>query len=457
MSSTTENQAVRSSENATDASAPPDLRYAWFVVFILMLCYTLSFIDRQILALLVGPIRADLQISDTQMGLLGGLAFSLFYTLMGLPMGRLADRHSRRNIIAVGVAFWSVATALCAAARGYWGLFAARMGVGVGEATLGPSAMSLITDYFPKEKLASALSLYSMGIFIGAGLANIVGGIVIQAVSSVPTLNVPIFGELASWRVTFLAVGLPGLLVALLLYTIREPVRKGVLRAADGATSTLSIGQAAKQLGMRWRSVLALSVGMMALGMAVYAYLFWSPAFLQRIHGWSPRDTGISLGLATLVMGCLGMYVGGALTDRWLGQGMRHAALAVGAIGCGLGGIFYAIGFLLPNSPGMSVASLGLGLGLTAMPTGSCYAALQMILPNQVRGQAVALFLFILNLGGLTLGPLLPGVFNDYLFQDEAMLGPSSALTTSIACVLAVTVFSWGFASYRRDHEAMHP
>lgn len=440
-----------------DETAAPNLKYAWYVVFILMVCYTLSFIDRQILALLVGPIRADLQISDTQIGLLGGLAFSLFYTLMGLPMGRLADRHNRRNIIAVGVFFWSVATALCAAARGFWGLFAARTGVGVGEATLGPSAMSMISDYFPKERLSAALSLYSMGIFIGAGLANIVGGLVIEAVNSVPTLSLPVFGELASWRVTFLLVGLPGVFVALLLYTVREPIRKNVLITNDGMTSTLSVGETIAQLKIRWRSVLALSVGMMGLAMSVYAYLFWSPVFLQRIHGWTPSETGLALGFATLIMGCGGMYSGGVITDRWLAAGVRHAALKLGAIGTGVGGIFYAIGFLLPDAPALSVVFLGLGLGLTAMPTGSCYAALQMILPNQVRGQAVALFLFILNLGGLTLGPLLPGVFNDYLFRNEAMVGPSSALTTSLACLLAVVVFVCGLKPYRRDHELMHP
>jgi MFS family permease len=439
-----------------DGTEASSLRYAWYVVFVLMTCYTLSFIDRQILALLVGPIRADLEITDTQIGLLGGLAFSLFYTLVGLPIGRLADRHNRRNIIAIGVFFWSIATALCAAARGFWGLFAARTGVGVGEATLGPSAMSIISDYFPKDRLAGALSLYSMGIFIGAGLANIVGGIVIQAVSTVPTLSLPFFGELASWRVTFLVVGLPGVLAALLACTIREPARRNLLVADDGLTSALTLIEVFEQLKLRWQSVIALSAGMMALGMAVYAYLFWSPVFLQRVHAWSPAQTGLALGIVTLIPGCIGMYVGGSFTDRWLGAGIRHAALKVAAIGSGVGGTFYVVGFLVPDAPGLSVILLGLGLGFTAMPTGSCYAALQSILPNQVRGQAVALFLFLLNLGGLTLGPLLPGVFNDYLFRDEAMVGPSSALTTFLACAAAFAIFVSGFRPYARDHELMH-
>src|SRR5690606_17286854 len=145
-----------------------ELRYAWYVVGVLMVCYTLSFVDRQILSLLVTPIKEDLGLNDTQIGLLQGLAFALFYTMLGLPMGWLADRYSRRTIIAVGVLLWSFMTAVCALARSFWSLFAARIGVGVGEATLGPSAFSLITDYFPRDRLGTALSVYSMGIFIGS-------------------------------------------------------------------------------------------------------------------------------------------------------------------------------------------------------------------------------------------------------------------------------------------------
>ena len=165
-------QESGAASQATESS----LKYAWYVVFVLMVCYTLSFIDRQILGMLVDPIKRDFEISDTGVGLLQGLAFVAFYTFMGLPVGWLVDRYSRRSIIAVGVFFWSLMTALCAAAGNFWSLFAARMGVGVGEATLAPSAMSMTSDYFPKERLGGALSVYAMGIFVGSGIAQIVGG-----------------------------------------------------------------------------------------------------------------------------------------------------------------------------------------------------------------------------------------------------------------------------------------
>lgn len=433
------------------------LAYAWYVVVVLMVCYTLSFIDRQILSLLVGPIKADLGISDTRMGLLGGLAFSLFYTAMGLPIGVLVDRHNRRNIIVTGVLFWSAMTAACAAAKSFGGLFLARMGVGVGEATLGPAAMSLISDYFPRERLATAMSVYSMGVFIGSGLALVVGGVVVQALSQSPVIDLALLGPIASWRLTFLVVGLPGVLVALWLFTIREPARRDLLDRTGRASPHLSLREVAAVLMGRWRSVLGLSLGMMFTGMCVYAFLFWTPAFLQRAHGWTPQQTGVALGTVILLGGCLGMYLGGRLSDRWMRGGRRDAALRVATIGCAGSLPCFAAAYLLPEAPWLSVLLFGPGVAFAAMPTGSCYAALQMILPNQVRGQAVALFLFVLNLGGLTLGPLLPGVFNDYLFGDERMIGPSTALATSLSALAGAIVFLWARRPYREDHRLTQP
>ena len=188
----------------TDGAAPepeapwPNPLYAWFVVGVLMLAYMNSFIDRQILSLLVEPIRADLGISDTQVSLLAGLAFSIFYTLMGVPLARLADQSNRRNIILVGIGSWSIMTALCGAAQNFWQLFLARIGVGVGEAALSPAAFSMIADYFPKQRLARAISVYSMGVYFGAGLALMIGGVVIKMVSALPPTVLPVIGEVLS-------------------------------------------------------------------------------------------------------------------------------------------------------------------------------------------------------------------------------------------------------------------
>ncbi len=431
------------------------LGYAWYVVIILMIAYTLSFIDRQILALLVGPIRADLSINDTQIGLLGGLAFALFYTLMGLPLGRIIDRHNRKNVITLGILFWSLATAACAMARSFGSLFAARAGVGVGEATLGPGAMSILADYFDKEHLGTAMSVYSMGIYIGSGLAFMIGGTVVQAVSGTPIVNVPLLGDLESWRLAFLIVGIPGILVGLWVYTIKEPARKGVI-VKDGAASHLSIGETINELKERWTTVGGLSVGMMFIAMAVYSFLFWSPVFMDRVFGWGPALRGNVLGILFLVFGCGGMFLGGRLSDYWLKRGVVEGPLRVGII-AGVGGLVSLAIAFMSSSPVTSLIFLAPGVLLTGLPTGVIYAGLQVVLPNQVRGQAVALFLFILNIGGLTLGPLLPGVFNDYLFQDGAMVGYSTAISTSIACIGAAVIFALTLKPYKRDYRRMHP
>jgi MFS family permease len=432
------------------------LGYAWYVVFVLMICYTLSFIDRTILSLLVGPMRRELQISDTQVGLLQGLAFALFYTICGLPIGHLADRYNRRNIIAIGILVWSAATALCAGARSFTSLFLARMGVGVGEAALSPAAFSLISDYFPKERLSAALSVYSMGVFIGSGLALMVGGLVVQAVTQLPSMEVPLVGLIAPWRFTFLAVGLPGVLVALLVYTIREPLRRNALRLHDGQAARLSVGEAAAQLRMRWESVLGVSVGMGGQAMCTYSFTAWGPTFFQRLHGWTPAQTGRNLGMVILLTGCAGMYLGGALSDRWLKQGIREAPLKVGVLSAIFTALFFGVAFLTPGaSAGWTLGWLVPALFFLAFPIGSAYASLQLIFPNQVRGQVTALLLVIFNLIGLTLGPLLPGALNDYVFEDGRMIGTSIAITVIFGSLLMIALFRSIYAPYRRHHALM--
>src|SRR5215813_8344453 len=309
------------------------LKYAWYVVFALMICLTLSFIDRQILGLLVDPIKRDLGVSDTRIGVLQGLAFALFYTFMGLPVGRLVDRYSRRAIIVTGVVFWSAMTALCAVAGNYWSLFAARTGVGVGEATLGPSAMSLTTDYFPKQKLGAALSVYAMGIFVGSGVAMIVGGAVTQAVVGMPAITLPVIGEIASWRLTFLIVGLPGLLVGLLVYTVREPLRRNLLLKDGGQVSQLSLSEVWRELKLRWQSVAGVCVALSAQAACNYAILSWMPEYFLRVHKWERATTGRTLGVMILTAGIAGMFVGGKLCDRWIRKGIHEAPLKVGIVG----------------------------------------------------------------------------------------------------------------------------
>lgn len=420
-----------------------------------MLCYTLSFVDRQILSLLVGPIKHDLRISDTQMGLLLGFAFAIFYTFTGLPIGRAVDTYNRRNLIGIGIVLWSVMTALCSVARRYGSLFLARVGVGVGEATLSPAAFSLISDYFPAEKLGLAISVYTMGIFFGSGVALAVGGTIVDRVMHMPALHVPVLGVIATWRLSFLLVGIPGLLIAMLVYTVREPLRKHMLRDASGAVVHLSVWQMLDQIVQRWQSFWGMAIGMIFQSMASYAFLSWAPTFFQRIHGWTAGQAGRALGILVLSCGCLGMYVGGLLCDRWLRKGVAEGPLKVAVISAIGAGIFLGAAMLMHN-PYVSLELMAPGLFFQAMPIGTVYAGVQLIFPNQIRGQVSALFMFILNLGGIGLGPLLPGVLNDHFFKNERMVGPSVSISIVFASIGMLVILPLTYRYYRRDYIALN-
>ncbi len=427
--------------------------YEWYVVAALTSLYTLSYIDRTILSLLIGPIKRDLGINDTQVGLLTGVAFSVFYTLVGLPIGRLVDTKNRRNLIAAGLLVWCCFTSAGAATKSYATLFLARIGVGVGESSLSPAAYSVITDYFPKRLLGVAISVFYMGVFIGSSLALLVGGMIVQALSRTPTLTLPILGTIASWRATFLLVGLPGFLFVLLVYTIREPKRRGLIQSAAGGTH-LPLGEAIAQMKLRWESLLGLSVAMVFQSMCAFALISWGPQFFQRIHGWNAAETGRAFAAILLIFGCGGMLSGGKLSDYWHKQGVAESPLRVGVIGAIGTALFLGPAFALQDAH-WTLVFAGLGLFCAALPMGISVAALQRIFPNQVRGQVAAFFLFILNLGGYPLGTLMPGVFNNYLFHDEKMLGPSMAITISIGAVLMLVLFAITTRPYKRHFQMM--
>jgi MFS family permease len=434
----------------------PGRRYAWYAVFVLTICYTLSFVDRLILAFLVGPLKADLHLSDTQIGLLQGLAFAFFYALLGVPMGLIADRMHRRNLIAAGVIVWSLMTTLGSVAGSFGSLAFARMGVGVGEATLAPAAFSMIADYFPKERLSSALSVYAMGVQIGAGLALIVGGLVVQSVMHLPDVNLPVFGSMAPWRMTFLIVGIPGLLVAALLATVREPVRRRFPVPAIATRSGEGIRRVFAELRARWQSATGVSVIMACQAMSNYAFGSWAPAFFERVHHWPKAQAGLVLGSLTLGCGCVGLFVGGRLSDRWLRRGVHEGPLRVGLVSVAGVALTLVPAMLLPSA-GATLALLVPAVFFLALPIGCSYASIQIIFPNEVRGAVSAVMLLVLNLFGLTLGTLLPGLLNDRLFHDDQMLGASIAITASIAALTGIVAALLTFAPYRRDFAAMHP
>lgn len=406
--------------------------YAWYVVGVLTLLYAFSFISRQIFSLLVGPLRRDLHIGDTQMSLLIGFSFALFYTFFGIPIGHLADVYSRRWIIAIGLILWSGFTAGCGLAFTFTGMMLLRMGVGVGEAALSPAAYSLITDYFPRDRLATALSVYSMGIYIGSGLAYLLGGLVVAYGSTQAMWNVPLLGAVRPWQLIFLLVGLPGVALTPLLLTIREPAAHG----AGRRRKTVPIRQVFSYIFENRRTFLLHNIAFGLLALASYASGAWVPEFYRRSFGWSIRSIGLVYGSCVAVFGCIGIVGAGRVADALRSLGRANATLYVGAL-IGLAGIPFNC--LLYLAPSAAWANLWLVFCcvLAAAPFGVAAAAIQQMMPAAMRGQASALYLFSVNIIGLGIGPTAVGALTQYVFGRDDAVRYSLAIVTSVACALA--------------------
>ncbi|HEU4626457.1 MAG TPA: MFS transporter [Steroidobacteraceae bacterium] len=421
--------------------------YGWYVVGILTLTYTVSFIDRQIMALMIEPIRRDLAITDTQVSLLIGLAFAVFYTVLGVPIARLADRYSRRAIIGAGIAVWCLMTASCGLARNYAQLFFARIGVGVGEAALSPSALSMLSDYFPPKLRLRAIAVYNTGISLGTGLALIVGGSLIAHVSAAPPVTLPVFGQLYAWQTVFLVVGLPGLLMALLMLTVKEPRRRESLGGPAGSAH-LPFATVLKFLGGRIRMYASHFLGMSTAAILAYGLSAWIPTMFVRTWGWSIRDIGLAYGIVTLLAGPLAVVVASWFGELFTKRGDSDAQMRAAICGIGLA-LVGALGAALSPSPWIAVVFLlPASIGTTAA-TASGLAALMTVTPNQMRAQSSALYYLVVNVLGLTLGPTGIALLTDYVFRDTQALRYSVACASLVAGILSAIFLFYNLRQYR--------
>ena len=433
-------------KSVNESSAQGSSFYSWYVVIVLMLAQTNSFIDRMIMGLLVGPIRQSFEISDTQYSLLAGLAFAIFYAIMGLPLARIADRFNRTRLIAIAIAFWSVMTALCGMARGFWSLFAARVGVGVGEAALSPAAYSIITDYFSKGTLARALSIYTIGVTIGSGLAYIVGGWVVAITMQMGTVVLPVLGEKEGWQLTFFIVGIPGLLIALLILTIREPERRGRMQTGeteDGRSENyVSIGEVVSFIGQRARALGTHIIGMSIFIMVVFSLNIWGPEYLIRTFEFERADAGKTFGVVIMVTGTAGLLLGGTLADRWFAGGKIDAYSRVILFSM-IGMLPFVIALAFVQTAWLGIACIGIAIFFSAFQGGIGGGVIQLIAPNQMRGQVVAVYFLVANLVGMGFGPTIIALATDYVFRDDGALNQSIALCGAILIpVAAITMLS---------------
>jgi MFS family permease len=416
--------------------------YAGYLIFILLLAYTFSFIDRQILSLLVEPMKRDLDISDTQMSLLQGLSFALFYTLLGLPLGRLADSKSRRGIIGWSIFIWSLMTAACGLAKSYWVLFFARMGVGVGEAGLSPAAYSLIADSVEKKHLAKAIGIYTMGIYLGGGMALIVGGMVIQWAAAFSSITLPIIGEIYAWQAVFIAVGLPGLLLVPLMFTLKEPKR------TQAQAKVVPVSEVVSYFKQNKKTIFFHNFGAALASVAGYGALAWVPSYLIRVHQMTSAEVGFAFGLIVLFCGAGGVIVGGILADKRFKAGQTDAKIRV-AMWAMIIGIIPTCLYPIFSDLTMVLVILAISTFFANFMMGLGPAAIQEVVPDNMRGQFSALYLFIVNLIGLGLGPTLVALSTDYIFGSPELVGYSLLLVSIIAMSGSVILLGKCLPHYR--------
>ncbi|MFN3233286.1 MAG: spinster family MFS transporter [Alphaproteobacteria bacterium] len=442
-----------STDGAAATEPPwPNIRYAWFVVFILYIASIFSFLDRQIISLMVEDIKIDLGLTDFQIGLVQGLPFGLFYALMSIPIALAADRYSRRNIIVIGVTFWSLATAACGLASSFWHLFLARVGVGSGEATLSPSAYSMISDYFPKSKLALAMAVFTMGNLTGVGLAMILGGEVIAYAKSLGSLEFPLVGELRPWQFSFIVIGLPGVLLALCVFAIREPIRRGRAPAGAGdkghaeGTSLRAFFAFAASHKLTFASLFG---SFTLLVLVAYGNFGWVPTFLIRTYGLTEVQAGASYGTVVLLFGTSGAFFGGWLSS-WLAKRGHGDAPYRATMLCSIPTAPLALmAFVFSPNEDWSIALLAPLQFVGAVPAGLAATAMMTITPNQMRAKIGSAYLFFSNAIGLSLGATTVGFLTTYVFEDPLQIGSSLAIVNCIGAPLAVVLIWLGMKPFR--------
>lgn len=431
--------------NVDSATKWPSQREAWFAAGMLALANTLAFVDRQALALLVQPIKEDLQVSDTAMSLLYGLSFTMFYVLVGIPVARIADRANRRNIIAGAIFIWSLATAFCGLARSFGALFAARVAVGAGEGGLSPAAYSILSDYFPKERLPAAMGVYQMGIYVGGASALLLGGLLSTVIPPASDVFVPLIGTVRGWHVVFLMLGLPGLLLSAAMLLVREPQRVGK-QVSDGA---VSLADLFAHIRRHWQAYFGIGMGFALMILVGNATGAWIPAFLQRKFDLTTAQVGGLYGTITAVCGVSGTLLGGFVASHLRQRGFQRANLYVAMCGF-IALVPVTTTFTQMDDYRYSLALIGLMNFLAGFNFGGGLAALQEITPNRMRASISAGYMLLVNLVGAAGGPLAIAIVTDYWFKDPQSLPDAISLVCMVASPLSVVVLLVGMKGYAR-------
>ena len=401
--------------------------YGWYVAFILLIGFTFSFIDRQVLNLLVVPIQNDLNITDTQISALQGLAFVITYVGLCVPIGRIIDKTHRVSVMIIGLLVWSAATIACGFSKNYISMFIARMGIGAGESTVHPGSISILGDYFDSDKIASPMSIYLLGPYLGAGIAMIFGAQVLDWTSQMDSnFILPLVGEVAPWQLTFIAVGLPGILVACLFLTIREPKRRIQEIESQEAPSFKKIAEYIKN---NWQVYGAIIIGNSCLIILLYGLQSWVPTMLLRVYEWDLIQSGRIYGLIAMFAGSAGVLSGPFVLNLMNKNNIDAPHFKLAIFGISMASLSLV---LLPFQANVNIALIFVTLAsfFVTLPLAGTSSAMVIVSPNRIRGVITGIYVVVTSVFGLVLGPFLVASSTDFIFQDPNAVAKSLALVS---------------------------
>ena len=427
----------------------PPIRQAYYAAGVLAVVQMCAMLNNGVMTLMVEPVKRDLNLTDLEMSYLLGFSVVLFYAFVGIPAARLADTHNRKKLMAISLAVWSAATAACGLANTFWQFFAARFGIGAGESISGPLSYSMLADYFPPDKLPRGIAIYNAGLQGGNALSLLLGAFLVHMLAGMPTVDVPLLGVMRDWQVVFILTGLVGIPVMLLLMTVGEPKRRGL--------SAMPVGT--KPRGAKLRTVLSYLwanrriYGPMFLGLSFTSIHMmgvgaWMAAFYTRTYGWDPATIGLYSGLVSLGLAVPALYGAVWFNEYLRKRGHADVNLRVMAIGLTVAAPVMIAAPLMPT-PWLALALFGLGPALMLVAAPSLNTALQIITPNEMRGQMTAVYLFIVLAASQAIGPTFFAFLTTYVFGDESQL--RYAIATSAAILFPATAITYwaGIRPYR--------
>jgi MFS family permease len=425
----------------------PSPTQGWMTVALLALASVGSQFDRTVINLMIEPLKRAFTLDDTHFGMLQSIPFGIFYVLACVPIGRLADRHSRRVIIATGITLFGLFAMASGLARSFMQLFVTRIGVAVGEASLTPAALSMLSDLFPAPRLGRPVSGFLMSAPVGQALAFMGGGSLLQWLTTSAVLSRAPLSQLAPWQAAFIIVGAPVLLLVPCFFLQREPTRRG-----PGAAGPLPLREIGLVLRTRAAALVPMFAGFAMVNLVSNAFFIWTPAVLHRSYGWNTAQIGVGFGLVILLCGTSGVFFAGWWSDQLARRGRSDAQLRVAAFGYVGCGVFGVLAPLMPTAPA-ALAMLAPAIFFSNMPYSCAGTAIQLIVPNRARAQVTAIYVTFTTLVGLVVGPIVIGLMTDHVFRNPADVRYSLSIVVGIAAPVMVALIATALRPFRALRE----